>query len=69
METRTLGKTNLSVSRVCLGTMTFGAQTEEVTSIEMVSTCLDRGINFFDTANVYNAGASETQMLPLYWGH
>src|SRR6185503_17234763 len=59
METRTLGKTNLSVSRVCLGTMTFGAQTDEATAIDMVSTCLDRGVNFFDTANVYNAGASE----------
>lgn len=40
--------------------MTFGAQTDEKTALEMVSVCLDRGINFFDTANVYNAGASET---------
>jgi len=60
METRTLGKTNLRVSRVCLGTMTFGAQTDEATAIQMVNTCLERGVNFFDTANVYNAGASET---------
>ena len=60
METRTLPKTNLNVSRVCCGTMTFGAQTEETTAVEMVATCLDRGINFFDTANVYNQGASET---------
>jgi len=60
METRKLGQTNLTVSRVCLGTMTFGAQTDEKTALEMVSTCLDAGVNFFDTANVYNAGASET---------
>lgn len=60
METRKLGKTNLNVSRVCLGTMTFGAQADEKTSLEMVNMCLDRGVNFFDTANVYNAGASET---------
>lgn len=60
METRLLAKTNLRVSRVCCGTMTFGAQTDEATAIEMVSTCLDRGINFFDTANAYNAGGSET---------
>ena len=60
METRKLGKTNLVVSRACLGTMTFGGQADEKTSLEMVNVCLDRGINFFDTANVYNAGASET---------
>jgi 1-deoxyxylulose-5-phosphate synthase len=40
--------------------MTFGAQTDEGTAITMVDTCLERGVNFFDTANVYNAGASET---------
>ena len=60
METRTLGKTNLRVSRVCLGTMTFGAQTDEATAREMVNHCLEGGINFFDTANIYNAGAAET---------
>lgn len=60
METRTLGKTKLNVSRVCCGTMTFGAQAGEATAIEMIGTCLDHGINFFDTANVYNQGASET---------
>jgi len=59
METRTLGKTNLRVSRVCLGTMTFGAQTDEATALEMMNRSLDRGVNFIDTANVYNAGASE----------
>jgi aryl-alcohol dehydrogenase-like predicted oxidoreductase len=60
METRTLGKTNLRVSRVCLGTMTFGAQTDEATAVQMVDLCLERGINFLDTANVYNGGVSES---------
>lgn len=59
METRTLKQTSLRVSRVCCGTMTFGAQTDEATALRMVDACLDHGINFFDTANVYNAGASE----------
>jgi aryl-alcohol dehydrogenase-like predicted oxidoreductase len=60
MENRTLPQTDLKVSRVALGTMTFGAQTDEPTALRMVETCLDFGVNFFDTANVYNHGASET---------
>jgi aryl-alcohol dehydrogenase-like predicted oxidoreductase len=39
--------------------MTFGAQTDGATAQRMVNCCLDRGINFFDTANVYNRGAAE----------
>ena len=60
METRTLPRTGLNVSRVCLGTMTFGGQTDEATAGRMVDACLDAGINFFDTANVYTGGNSET---------
>ncbi len=60
METHKLGTTGLNVSRVCCGTMTFGAQTDESTADAMVGLCLDRGINFFDTANVYNHGMAET---------
>lgn len=60
MELRTLGNTNLRVSRACLGTMTFGAQTDEATARAMVELSLERGINFIDTANVYNAGAAES---------
>ena len=59
-DKRLLPRTQLAVSRVCLGTMTFGGQTDEVTAVAMVELALERGINFFDTANVYNAGASET---------
>jgi aryl-alcohol dehydrogenase-like predicted oxidoreductase len=60
MEFRTLPKTGLKVSRLSFGTMTFGAQTDEATAQRIVDCCLDAGINFFDTANVYNRGAAET---------
>jgi 1-deoxyxylulose-5-phosphate synthase len=59
MEKRRIGGTELTISRVCLGTMTFGAQTDAMAAARMVRICLDRGVNFFDTANVYNAGESE----------
>ena len=60
METVALKQTDLKVSRVCFGTMTFGAQVDEPGAIRMVDKAMDLGLNFFDTANVYNAGASET---------
>src|SRR5690606_7170341 len=59
MELRLLPGTDLSVSRVCLGTMTFGGQTDESTAASMIDLSLDRGVNFLDTANVYAGGASE----------
>lgn len=59
MEQRTLDGTGLRVSRVCLGTMTFGGQTERETAGRMVDLASDRGVNFFDTANVYTGGESE----------
>jgi aryl-alcohol dehydrogenase-like predicted oxidoreductase len=48
-----------TVSRACLGTMTFGGQTNQAAATRMVDLCLDRGVTFFDTANVYNGGESE----------
>lgn len=56
---RRLSKTNLNVSRVCLGTMTFGGQLDEKSSEQLVHFCIDKGVNFFDTANVYGKGLSE----------
>lgn len=57
------------VSRLCLGTMTFGAsQVDEAGSLAMVDLALDQGINFFDTANVYNAGRSEEIMAKAMHG-
>jgi aryl-alcohol dehydrogenase-like predicted oxidoreductase len=57
-----LSKTGLKVSRLCFGTMTFGGQADEPTSVQMVDQCLDAGINFFDTANAYTGGMSETML-------
>jgi aryl-alcohol dehydrogenase-like predicted oxidoreductase len=60
MEYRTLAKTGLNVSRLSFGTMTFGAQTDEAAAHRILDCCHHAGINFFDTANVYNHGAAET---------
>ncbi|HKW99039.1 MAG TPA: aldo/keto reductase [Bryobacteraceae bacterium] len=60
METRKLQHTDLTVSRACFGTMTFGSQVDEAASIRMIDKCFDSGINFIDTANIYNKGLSET---------
>jgi len=54
-----LGGTGLQVSPVCLGAMMFGGQTDQVTSERIIGTARDHGVNFIDTADVYNGGASE----------
>ena len=59
MEKIAIPGTSLIVSKLCLGTMTFGKQATEAESIRLVETAIHEGINFFDTANSYNAGASE----------
>jgi len=59
MEYRSLGRTGVQVSPLCLGAMNFGDPTPEDESIRMIDAALDGGINFIDTANVYNAGESE----------
>ncbi|KKZ74686.1 aldo/keto reductase [Streptomyces showdoensis] len=56
MEYTQLGRTGLKVSRLVLGTMNFGPQTDEATSHAIMDTALDAGLNFFDTANVYGWG-------------
>jgi aryl-alcohol dehydrogenase-like predicted oxidoreductase len=48
-----LGRTGLKVSRLCLGTMNFGPQTDEATSFEIMDKAHEVGINFFDSANAY----------------
>src|SRR5437867_3845928 len=53
MEYSYLGKSGLKVSRLCLGTMNFGPETEEKEAFKIMDAALDAGINFFDTANVY----------------
>ncbi|HEY3838463.1 MAG TPA: aldo/keto reductase [Bryobacteraceae bacterium] len=59
METRKLGHTDLHVSRICFGTMTFGSQMDEATAHRTLDYCVGHDINFIDTANVYNKGESE----------
>ncbi|MEA1648760.1 aldo/keto reductase [Nitrospirillum sp. BR 11164] len=68
MKYKTLGNTGLLVSQLCLGTMTFSDGTgvyEHIGNVdqsgadELVKASIDAGINFFDTADVYSAGASE----------
>ena len=59
VERRTLHFTDLTVSRLCLGTMTFGGQCDEAASRLVIERGLDAGINFLDTANVYGKGRSE----------
>jgi 1-deoxyxylulose-5-phosphate synthase len=62
METRTLPHTDLTVSRACFGTMTFGMQNDAASARRLIDLALDRGVNFFDTANVYTAGTAETML-------
>jgi len=59
MEYRTLNHTDLTVSRLSFGTMTFVSQADEAASVRMVDQCLGAGINFIDTANMYNKGRAE----------
>ncbi len=59
MDYRSLGRSGLKVSPICLGTMMFGGQTDEPTSARIIAKAADAGINFIDTADVYNEGQSE----------
>jgi len=54
MEHRRLGRTDLNVSLICLGTMTWGQQNTEADGHAQMDYALDRGINFFDTAELYS---------------
>ena len=53
MKYRKLGTTNIDVSVICLGTMTFGEQNSQIDGFQQMDYALDRGINFFDTAELY----------------
>ncbi|MBN1671954.1 MAG: aldo/keto reductase [Kiritimatiellae bacterium] len=59
MNYRTLTGTDLTVSRICLGTWIFGSRVDEKESIRMIHAALDAGVIFFDTADSYSDGASE----------
>ncbi|MGP4113912.1 aldo/keto reductase [Streptomyces sp. 4N509B] len=59
MKYTQLGRTGLKVSRIVLGTMNFGPQTDEADSHAIMDAALDAGVNFFDTANVYGWGENK----------
>ncbi len=69
MQYTNLGRTGLSVSRLCLGTMNFGPQTSEADSFAIMDQALEQGINFFDTANVYGwkLGEGITEQIIGRW--
>lgn len=68
MQYRHLGKSNLKVSVLCLGTMMFGDQTVIDDARAIVDDAQDRGVNYIDTADVYTKGASETMLGELLKG-
>ena len=53
MKYHTLGRTDISVSEICLGTMTWGSQNTEAEAFEQMDYALSHGVNFFDTAELY----------------
>ena len=59
MKYHYLGASGVKVSEVCLGTMTFGNEADEAASRALMDQAVDAGINFFDTADIYNKGDSE----------
>jgi len=76
MQYTRLGSTGIEVSRLCMGTATFGAQADAAASFAMLQRCAGRGVNFIDTANAYPLGSSaqdkgESERLVGQWlkGH
>ncbi|HHH28447.1 MAG TPA: aldo/keto reductase [Polyangiaceae bacterium] len=59
MEYRFLGKTGVRVSKLAMGTMSFGGEADEATSAAMFARCREAGVNLFDCADVYAGGRSE----------
>jgi aryl-alcohol dehydrogenase-like predicted oxidoreductase len=72
MKIKSLGRTGLKVTEVCLGTMTFGNQCDEATSFAIMDAADEAGVNFFDTADVYPIGkdwqtAGATEVIIGNW--
>src|SRR5512141_604515 len=69
MQYTHLGRAGVKVSRLCLGTMNFGPQTDEKDSHAIMDCALEQGINFFDTANVYGwkKGEGVTEKIVGRW--
>jgi len=64
MDYRYLGLSALKVSPLCLGAMMFGGETDEATSKRIIAKAFEQGVNFIDTADVYNVGRSEQAVGP-----
>ena len=62
MRYTTVGRTGIQVSRLCLGTMTFGTTTDDRTSKALFDHARHAGVNFFDCANSYSGGRAETML-------
>ena len=72
MKYTTLPGTDIKVSKICLGTMTFGNQNTEAEGFEQMDLALDKGVNFFDTAELYPVPANaktqgETERIMGNW--
>lgn len=69
MKYTNLGRTGLTVSKICLGTMNFGVHTSESDSFEIMDCAIDLGVNFFDTADVYGGsiGGGVTEKIIGKW--
>tara|TARA_B100001741_G_C16510750_1_gene579563 strand:+ start:154 stop:405 length:252 start_codon:yes stop_codon:yes gene_type:complete len=59
MKFKKLGNTNLKVSLICLGTMTWGTQNSEKDAFEQMDYSVEQGVNFFDTAELYSVPPTE----------
>jgi len=59
MKYKSLGKAGVKVSELCLGTMIYGRQVDEASSVKIIKRAVEQGINFIDTADVYTEGGSE----------
>ena len=68
MEYTFLGNSGVQVSRLCMGTMTFGDEADKDESAAMFKRCREAGINFFDCANVYSQGKAEEILGELIHG-
>ncbi|HZY18155.1 MAG TPA: aldo/keto reductase [Ramlibacter sp.] len=68
MHYRRLGRSNLQVSALCLGTMMFGDQTAAPEAAAILADAREQGVNFIDTADVYTRGASEAMLGDLLQG-
>ena len=65
MQYRRMGRTGLKVSEICLGTMTFGQDTDQTEAARILDEAVDAGVNFLDTANAYADARSESMLGDL----